>query len=114
MWGAVAAVAVLAIGEIIQQPRYYEYISRLAPPGQQGTYMGFAFLPLGIGSLIGGWFGGKMLHYFGEQMGKPEYAWYAITLVGLVTTMLLWMGVNIGAAYRRRALRIAIATAARQ
>jgi proton-dependent oligopeptide transporter, POT family len=91
MWGAVAAVAVLAIGEIIQQPRYYEYISRLAPPGQQGTYMGFAFLPLGIGSLIGGWFGGKMLHYFGEQMGKPEYAWYAITLVGLVTTMLLWI-----------------------
>lgn len=91
MWGAVAAVAVLAIGEIIQQPRYYEYISRLAPPGQQGTYMGFAFLPLGIGSLIGGWFGGKMLHHFGEQMAKPEYAWYAITLVGLVTTMLLWI-----------------------
>jgi proton-dependent oligopeptide transporter, POT family len=91
MWGAVGAIAVLAIGEMIQQPRYYEYISRLAPPGQQGTYMGFAFLPLGIGSLIGGWFGGKMLHYFGEQMGKPEYAWYTIVIVGLVTTMLLWI-----------------------
>ena len=91
MWGAVGAIAVLAIGEMIQQPRYYEYISRLAPPGQQGTYMGFAFLPLGIGSLIGGWFGGKMLHYFGEEMGKPEYAWYTIVLVGLVTTMLLWI-----------------------
>ena len=91
MWGAVAAIVVLAIGEMIQQPRYYEYISRLAPPGQQGTYMGFAFLPLGIGSLIGGWFGGKMLHYFGEEMGQPEYAWYAIVIVGLVTTMLLWI-----------------------
>ncbi len=91
MWGAVAAIVVLAIGEMIQQPRYYEYISRLAPPGQQGTYMGFAFLPLGIGSLIGGWFGGKMLHYFGEEMGKPEYAWYAIVIVGLLTTMLLWI-----------------------
>ncbi|HEY1471841.1 MAG TPA: MFS transporter [Candidatus Acidoferrum sp.] len=91
MWGAVGAIAVLAIGEMIQQPRYYEYISRLAPPGQQGTYMGFAFLPLGIGSLIGGWFGGKMLHYFGEEMGKPEYSWYTIVLVGLVTTMLLWI-----------------------
>ena len=91
MWGAVGAIAVLAIGEMIQQPRYYEYISRLAPPGQQGTYMGFAFLPLGIGSLIGGWFGGKMLHYFGEEMGKPEYAWYTIVIVGLVTTMLLWI-----------------------
>jgi proton-dependent oligopeptide transporter, POT family len=91
MWGAVAAIVVLAIGEMIQQPRYYEYISRLAPPGQQGTYMGFAFLPLGIGSLVGGWFGGKMLHYFGEELGKPAYAWYAITIVGLATTMLLWI-----------------------
>jgi proton-dependent oligopeptide transporter, POT family len=90
-WGAVAAIVVLAIGEIVHQPRYYEYISRLAPPGQQGTYMGFAFLPVGIGSLIGGWFGGKVLHYFGEELGKPQYAWYAITLVGVLTALLLWV-----------------------
>src|ERR1700722_17234528 len=51
---AVATLIVVAIGEITQQPRYYEYISRLAPSGQQGTYMGFAFLPIGIGSLVGG------------------------------------------------------------
>ena len=43
---------VIALGEITQSPRYYEYISRLAPSGQQGTYMGFAFLPLGMGSLM--------------------------------------------------------------
>src|SRR5438270_1016119 len=63
---AYATLAVVAIGEIIQSPRYYEYISRLAPSGQQGTYMGFAFLPIGIGSLIAGWFGGKLIHHFGE------------------------------------------------
>src|SRR6185312_11665851 len=51
----VITIVFVAIGEITQQPRYYEYISRLAPPGQQGTYMGFAFLPIGIGSLVGGW-----------------------------------------------------------
>ena len=54
VWGAGFSLFVLAIGEIMQAPRYYEYISRLAPPGQQGTYMGFAFVPIGIGSLIGG------------------------------------------------------------
>ena len=88
-WGAVAAIFVLALGEIIHQPRYYEYISRLAPPGQQGTYMGFAFLPLGIGSLVGGWFGGRVLHLFGEVQGRPERAWYAISGVGVLTTILL-------------------------
>ena len=91
MWGAVVAIFVLAIGEIIHQPRYYEYISRLAPPGQQGTYMGFAFLPLGIGSLIGGWFGGRVLHYFGEVRGKPQWAWYVISGVGVLTALLLWI-----------------------
>lgn len=89
MWGAVAAIFVLAIGEIVHQPRYYEYISRLAPAGQQGTYMGFAFLPLGIGSLIGGWLGGRVLHFFGEVQGRPERAWYVITGVGVLTAVLL-------------------------
>lgn len=87
---AIASLAVVALGEITQSPRYYEYISRLAPPGRQGTYMGFAFLPIGIGSLIGGWFGGTLLHQFGEVMHRPDLIWPAVTAVGLVTTLLLW------------------------
>ena len=89
--GAVFSILVLALGEIIQQPRYYEYISRLAPPGQQGTYMGFAFLPIGIGSLIGGWFGGRVMHQFAEVAHQPQRAWWVISGVGLVTTLLLWI-----------------------
>jgi len=91
LWGAVAAIFVLAIGEIVHQPRYYEYISRLAPAGQQGTYMGFAFLPIGIGSLVGGWFGGHVLHHFGEVQGQPQVVWYVISGVGLLTAGLLWI-----------------------
>ena len=89
--GAVLSLFVLALGEIIQSPRYYEYISRLAPPGQQGTYMGFAFLPIGIGSLIGGWFGGTLAHYFGEVQHQPARMWWAVTGVGLLTAILLWI-----------------------
>jgi len=91
LWGAVAAIFVLAIGEIVHQPRYYEYISRLAPAGQQGTYMGFAFLPIGIGSLVGGWFGGHVLHHFGEVQGQPQVVWYVISGVGVLTAGLLWI-----------------------
>ncbi|HZI33820.1 MAG TPA: MFS transporter, partial [Candidatus Binatia bacterium] len=89
--GVVLSIVVLALGEIIQQPRYYEYISRLAPPNQQGTYMGFAFLPIGIGSLVGGWFGGRVMHQFAEVAHQPQRAWYAIASVGLLTTLLLWV-----------------------
>src|SRR5216683_1817275 len=50
VWGAVFSLMFVALGEITQAPRYYEYIAKLAPAEQQGTYMGFAFLPIGIGS----------------------------------------------------------------
>ena len=91
VWGAVLSLFVLALGEITQAPRYYDYISRLAPKEQQGTYMGFAFLPIGIGSLIGGWFGGTIVHHFGEVQHRPALIWWSVTAVGLATTVLLWI-----------------------
>jgi len=91
VWMAVLTLGILALGEITQSPRYYEYISRLAPSGQQGTYMGFAFLPIGIGSLIGGWVAGKLLHYFGEVLHQPNRIWLAVSGIGLMTTVLLWV-----------------------
>jgi dipeptide/tripeptide permease len=88
---AYATLVVVAIGELTQSPRYYEYISRLAPPGQQGTYMGFAFLPIGIGSLIAGWFGGTLMHHFGEVRHQPTGMWWALAAVGVLTAILLWI-----------------------
>ena len=87
----ILTLVVVAIGEITQSPRYYEYISRLAPPGQQGTYMGFAFLPIGIGSFVAGKVGGQLLHHFGETTNNPTGMWLAVTAIGLATTLLLWI-----------------------
>jgi proton-dependent oligopeptide transporter, POT family len=91
VWGAVLSLFVLAMGEIIQAPRYYEYISRLAPKEQQGTYMGFAFLPIGLGSLFGGWFGGTLLHHFGEVTHQPARMWWVVMAVGVATAAALWI-----------------------
>jgi len=88
---AILTLFTVSLGEITQSPRYYEYISRLAPSGQQGTYMGFAFLPIGIGSLIGGWFGGVLIHHFGEVTHQPSRIWCAVTAVGVATAALLWI-----------------------
>ena len=101
---AYLTLVIVAIGEITQQPRYYEYISRLAPPGQQGTYMGFAFLPIGIGSLVGGWFGGVLIHQFGEVRHQPQLIWWAVSGVGVATAVLLWL-------YDRYVRRDSLATA---
>jgi POT family proton-dependent oligopeptide transporter len=91
IYAAYATLVVIAVGELIQQPRYYDYISRLAPAGQQGTYMGFAFLPLGIGSFLAGRIGGALLHRFGEVQHRPQLFLWALTAIGLGTTLLLWI-----------------------
>src|SRR5258708_14011133 len=91
VWGAVLSLFVLALGEIIQSPRYYEYISRLAPPGQQGTYIGFAFLPIGIGSLIGGWFGGKLVYHLRQTTHQPARILFSVGAAGISTAALLWI-----------------------
>src|SRR5215472_5380150 len=88
---AVLTLFTVSLGEITQSPRYYEYISRLAPSGQQGTYMGFAFLPLGIGSLVGGTVGGFLIHHYGELKHEPAGMWWVIVGVGVLTALLLWV-----------------------
>ena len=46
-----AGVVAFSIGEMTQAPRYYEYISEIAPAGQQGLYQGYAFLPIAIAQI---------------------------------------------------------------
>ncbi|MDY0296535.1 MAG: MFS transporter [Acidobacteriota bacterium] len=47
-------VALIAFGELFTSARTYEYIGALAPKGQEGLFLGYANLPMAIGSLIGG------------------------------------------------------------
>lgn len=83
--------AVMALGEVIQAARYYEYISRLAPSGQQGVYMGYAFLPVAIGYFIAGGLGGYLLHEFGDVLGHPRAMWPIISAIGVATAALMWL-----------------------
>jgi POT family proton-dependent oligopeptide transporter len=85
----VVALIFVALGEVIQVSRYYEYVSRLAPPGQQGLYMGFAFLPIAIGYFIAGPLGGNLVHYYGEVLHRPQQMWWVIVAVGVFTAILL-------------------------
>jgi POT family proton-dependent oligopeptide transporter len=87
----VATLVGVAIGEITQASRYYEYVSRLAPPGQQGLYMGYAFLPVAIGYFIAGPLGGYLVHQFGEVMHQPKQMWWVIAAIGVVTAALTWL-----------------------
>jgi dipeptide/tripeptide permease len=85
----VATLICVAIGEITQTSRYYEYVSRLAPPGQQGLYMGYAFLPIALGYFFGGALGGYLLHHYGEVVQRPQQMWWWIAGIGIFATLLM-------------------------
>lgn len=80
---------VLALGEIMLASRYYDYISRLAPAGQEGLYMGYAFLPVAVGYLIAGPLGGYLVHEYGDVLHRPAEMWWWITGIGVCATILL-------------------------
>ena len=100
MWVAVGALIVFALGEATQAPRFYEYVSDLAPREQVGTYMGFAFLPVAIGTFTAGAIAGPLVeHYIGRTVdgtlvpgpgaATPGHMWYWIGAIGVVSTVLM-------------------------
>lgn len=76
-----------AIGEAIQAPRFYEYVASLAPKNQVGTFMGFAFLPVAIGSLTAGYLADWLRITYLES--NPAMMWYSVAGIGVVSTVLM-------------------------
>jgi MFS family permease len=85
-----AGIVAFAIGEMIQAPRYYEYISTIAPPGQQGLFQGYGFLPIAIARFVGDPLGG-WLYQTSKALGKPHYVWLALIGIGLLATLLMFL-----------------------
>jgi dipeptide/tripeptide permease len=99
----VLTVALIAFGELFTSPRMYEYIGALAPKGQEGLFLGYANLPLAIGSLTGGPVGAYL---FNEVMAKgattrPDgllelnptqnaLGWLILMAIGFVTAGAMW------------------------
>jgi MFS family permease len=86
---AIIGVAVFAFGEATQAPRFYEYVAALAPKDQVGTFMGFAFLPVAIGSFVGGPLGGWLVQKYLRETMNPAMMWYIVAGIGFVSTALM-------------------------
>jgi dipeptide/tripeptide permease len=90
----IVAIMLFALGEGLQSPRYYEYVADLAPKEQVGTYMGFGFLPIAIGTFTAGAIAGPLVEKYvnGFKAGTvahPESMWLWIAGIGFVSTVLM-------------------------
>ena len=99
----VLTVAMIAFGELFTSARTYEYIGALAPKGQEGLFLGYANLPMAIGSLVGGpagafIFNEIMCHNAVMRPDKlldldPTWnaaGWLILMAIGLISALSMW------------------------
>jgi dipeptide/tripeptide permease len=100
----ILTVALIAFGELFTSARMYEYIGSVAPKGQEGLYLGYANLPLAIGSFTGGPVGA---YIFNDIMAKgattrPDgllelvpaqnaLGWIILMSIGFVSALAMWL-----------------------
>ncbi len=100
----ILTVALIAFGELFTSARMYEYIGALAPKGQEGLFLGYASLPVAVGSLTGGPVGAFI---FNEIMAKNAtvradgllelvpaqnaLGWIILMTIGLVSALAVWI-----------------------
>lgn len=100
----ILTVALIAFGELFTSPRTYEWIGALAPKGQEGLFLGYANLPMAIGSLVGGPLGAWI---FNDVMARgattrsdglldlrPESAaagWLLLMAIGFASAASMWL-----------------------
>ena len=102
-WVAAVGVIVFAIGEMIYSAHFYKYLGSLAPEGQEAMYLGFAFFPIALGSLIAGWIGGPIAGWARTSLQAPEKMFWAFGAVGLAAAAGLWLHATVYAARDARA-----------
>jgi dipeptide/tripeptide permease len=96
---AIIGIALFALGEATQSPRFYEYVSGLAPKEQVGTFMGFAFLPVAIGAFTAGymadWLRSNYLYEIKDaitsttQLHYDPMMWYIVGSIGVASAVFM-------------------------
>jgi POT family proton-dependent oligopeptide transporter len=87
----VVSIASMALGEMFASPRIYEYIGAIAPKGQEGLYLGYANLPVALGSIVGAPMGGRLFETFISNPVKkglpadPSSMWLIVAGMGVLS-----------------------------
>ena len=93
LWGACLAIATFALGEMTFAPRFFDYVSEMAPPGKVGLYLGYSYLRSFFANLIGGPLSGFLVARYIPETGsrEPYRMWFTFAAVGAATLVALFL-----------------------
>lgn len=78
-------ITLTSIGEVIAHPNFLSYVSKVAPKDQVAVYLGFGFIPVGVGLMVGSALGGVAYAQFAETARTPGIYWGLTAAVGVVS-----------------------------
>jgi POT family proton-dependent oligopeptide transporter len=90
-----------AVGEMISSPRIQEYITWIAPKENAGLYTGMHFLSVMLGGALSG-VTYTMLYGRFNDMGHPEYVWFALALHAIVGILILMIFTRTAGVFREQ------------
>jgi len=81
----------MTVGESMWQPRFYHYLTELAPPGKTGAYVGIGQLPWFLTKFLTGMYAGWFLQRFcpAEGVRHSEQMWLIYALIAMVSPVAL-------------------------
>lgn len=81
----IGGIVLFSLGEVLTQPSFLSYVSKIAPPDRVSIYMGYGFIPIAVGLTFGVSIGGALYGAFAQEAGRPQMFWAIMSAVGLVT-----------------------------
>lgn len=85
----VTGVLVFSTGELVAHPAYLSYVTKIAPAGKESVYLGYGFIAIGLGYVLGTGVGGVVYGRTATDAGQPVMFWAIMASVGLVTAAFL-------------------------
>lgn len=84
----VIGVLAYSIGELFTHPAYLGYVSRIAPPEKASVFLGYGFIPIGVGQFLGSLVGATVYGRLALN-GQPALYWALMAGIGVLTAAAL-------------------------
>lgn len=82
----IIGIVIFSIGEYVTHPNFLAYISKIAPTEEKvSLYIGYGFIPSGLGYMLAALFGGKMYDIFMKDAHSPAIFFSIVACVGFAT-----------------------------
>jgi POT family proton-dependent oligopeptide transporter len=90
-WALFAYIVFMTVGESMWQPRFYHFISEMAPPGKTGAYIGIGQFPWFLTKVLTGFYAGWFLKHYCPA-GGPERTsrmWLIYACIAMISPIAL-------------------------